>query len=64
LTFKQVLNSQDIPAIALEEPEIVKPDLNLEELFSVALKNRAEIQIGELMVKFNKYAKKIEIRQR
>jgi len=59
LTFKQVLNSQDIPAIALEEPEIVKPDLNLEELFSVALKNRAEIQIGELMVKFNKYAKKL-----
>lgn len=61
LTFKQVLNSQEMPVIALEEPEIVKPDLDLEELFSVALKNRAEIQIGELMVKFSKYAKKIEL---
>ncbi|MBP6919777.1 MAG: TonB family protein [Candidatus Omnitrophica bacterium] len=61
LTFKQVLNSQDIPTINLEEPEIVKPDLDLDELFSVALKHRAEIKIGELMVKFSKYAKKIEL---
>lgn len=61
LTFKQVLNSQDVPSISLEEPEIVKPDLDLDELFQVALKHRAEIQIGELMVKFSKYAKKIEL---
>jgi len=61
LTFKQVLNSQDTPTIRLEEPEIVKPNLDLDELFTVALKNRAEIQIGELMVKFSKYAKKIEL---
>jgi TonB family protein len=61
LTFKQVLNSQDVPEIRLTEPEIVKPDLNLEELFQVALKYRAEVYIGELMVKFSKYAKKIEL---
>jgi TonB family protein len=61
LTFKQVLNSQDVPEIRMSEPEIVKPDLNLDELFQVALKYRAEVYIGELMVKFSKYAKKIEL---
>lgn len=61
LTFKQVLNSQDLPEIRLSEPEIVKPDLSLDELFQIALKYRAEVYIGELMVKFSKYAKKIEL---
>ena len=61
MTLKQVLNSQDTPTIRLEEPEITKPNLNLDELFDIALKTRAEINIGELMVKFSKYAKKIEL---
>jgi outer membrane protein len=61
LTFKQVLNSQDVPAIKLGEPEVTKPDLKLDDLFQAALKYRAEVYIGELMVKFSKYAKKIEL---
>ncbi|HRZ14061.1 MAG TPA: TonB family protein [Candidatus Omnitrophota bacterium] len=61
LTFKQVLNTKDLPEIQLAEPEVTKPNLNLDELFDVALKSRPEIYIGEMMVKFNKYGKKIEL---
>lgn len=61
LTFKQVLNTAELPQITLTEPAVTKPNLDLDELFVIALKKRPEVYIGELTVKFNKYAKRIEM---
>jgi len=39
LTFKQVLNTAELPQITLTEPAVTKPNLDLDELFVIALKN-------------------------
>jgi TonB family protein len=61
LALKQILNSDELPELPIEEPELVKPELDLDSLYTAALRHRPEVYIGELMVKFNKYAKRIEL---
>ncbi len=60
LTFAQVLNVPKAPEISREELEIKELDLDLTQCLDAGLKNRPEIYLSEMLVKFNQYGKKIE----
>lgn len=60
LTFKQVLNVKEALLVKVESLEVKKLDLDLDNYIEVALKNRPEIYLSQLLVKFNDYGRKIE----
>jgi len=60
LAFKQALNIKEMPDVRNWTLEIKKLDLNLEQCIDVALRNRPEIKLSEMLVKFNEYGQKIE----
>ncbi len=60
LTFIQVLNISQLPDISRQELEIEELNLDLNECLEAGLKNRPEIYLSELLVKFNQYGKRIE----
>lgn len=60
LTFMQVLNVAKPPEISPQKLGIKKFDIDLDECLGVGLKNRPEIYLSELLVKFNQYGRKIE----
>lgn len=60
LTFKQVLNTPEVPDFV---PEIFDPEeigVEVEDFVAVAMKKRPELYLSELLVKFNEYGQKIE----
>ncbi len=61
LTFRQVLNVNESPKIEGTILEAKKLDLEYNHCLEVALNNRPEIYLSQLMVKFNEYGKKIEV---
>jgi len=60
LTFMQVLNISELPEITQEELEIKELNLSLYECLDAGLKNRPELYLSELLVRFNQYGNKIE----
>ncbi len=60
LTFAQILNVPEAPEIKRQELRIKKLDLDLTQCLDAGLKNRPEIYLSELLVKFNQYGKRIE----
>jgi TonB family protein len=60
LTFKQVLNVKEKPEIKLQQFDIKKLEGDLDSYIEIALENRPELYLSELLVKFNDYAHKIE----
>ena len=60
LTFAQVLNIPEAPAISPNELRIQKLNLDLDECLQAGLNNRPELYLSELLVKYNQYGKKIE----
>ncbi len=60
LTLMQVLNVKESPEVTGNILGVKKLDLEFNHCLEVALNNRPEIYLGQLMVKFNEYGKKIE----
>jgi len=60
LTFIQVLDVPETPEVTQEELVIKKLDFQLNECLEAGLRNRPEIYLGELLVRFNEYGKRIE----
>lgn len=61
LTFKQVLNIKETPKIETQVlDEAKRLDLNLDNCLEIAFKNRPEIYLSELLVKFNDYGQQVE----
>jgi TonB family protein len=60
LTFQQVLNIKEMPQIKMQLLEAKKLNLDLDTCIEVAMKNRPEIYLSELLVKFNDYGQRVE----
>jgi len=60
ITFRQVLNIKETPKIEAQLLEAKRVDLNLDNCLEIALKNRPEIYLSELLVKFNDYGQQLE----
>ncbi len=60
LTFQQVLNIKEMPQIKTQLLEAKKLNLDLDTWVEVAMKNRPEIYLSELLIKFNDYGKRVE----
>lgn len=60
LSFKQVVDTEEIPQIQRYSLEAKEFDINLTNCINLALKHRPEILIGQLSLKFNEYNKEIE----
>lgn len=60
LTFKQVLNIKEAPKIEAELLEAKRLSLDLGNCLEIALQNRPEVYLSELLVKFNDYGQKVE----
>jgi len=61
LTLKQVLNTKE--ALEIEAPQLLeakKSNIDLSTCIETALLNNPEIQLSELLVKFNNYSQKIK----
>jgi len=63
LTFRQILNLKENLEIKGNMLEVKKLDLDFDRCLEVALNNRPEIVLSQLMVKFNEYGKKIELKK-
>lgn len=60
LTLQQVLNIKEMPRVKMQLPEARKLNLDLDTCVEVAMKNRPEIYLSELLVKFNDYGRRVE----
>jgi len=61
LTFQQVLNIKDKPHIKIQAFEAKRlNNIDLDTCIKTAIKNRPEIYLSKLLVKFNEYGQKIE----
>lgn len=60
LALRQVLNVKEAPRIDAQALEAKKVNLNLDHCLDLALKNRPEIFLSEMLVKFNDYGKRVE----
>ncbi len=60
LTFKQVLNVQELPKVDAGSLAPKKLAMALADYQQIALKNRPEVYLSALLVKFNEYGRKIE----
>jgi outer membrane protein TolC len=60
LTFKQVLNTKEVPEIEAQFLEAKKLNLDLDTCVETAFQKRPEIYLSKLLVKFNEYGRKIE----
>ena len=60
LTFKQVLNTKEVPLLKDQLLEAKKLSLDLGPCVELALQHRPEIYLSELLVKFNDYGQRIE----
>ncbi|MFA5090166.1 MAG: TonB family protein [Candidatus Omnitrophota bacterium] len=60
LTFKQVLNIKDTPIVNAKELEAKPLDLSLDKCLEIAYKNRPEIYLSQLLVKFNDFGQRVE----
>lgn len=63
LTFRQILNLKENPEIKGDMLEARKLDLDFDRCLEVALNNRPEIVLSQMMVKFNEFGKKIELKK-
>lgn len=60
LTFQQVLNIKETPQVEMQLPEMKKLNLDLDTCLKIAMKNRPEIYLSKLLVKFNYYGRRVE----
>jgi len=60
LTFKQVMNVKETPQVRAGLLGVRKLDLDFQQCLEVALKYRPEIYLSEMLIRFNRYGKKIE----
>ena len=61
LTFQQVLNIKEMPQIKTQLLEAKKLNLDLDTSIEIAMKNRPEIYLSELLIKFNDYGRRVEV---
>lgn len=60
LTFQQVLNIKETPHVQTQLLEARKLNLDLDTCIEIAMKNRPEIYLSELLIKFNDYGQRVE----
>jgi TonB family protein len=60
LTLKQVLNIKETPKIEAYAIEAKRLNLDLNNCLEIAFKNRPELYLSELLVKFNDYGQQVE----
>ncbi|MFH0739139.1 MAG: TonB family protein [Candidatus Omnitrophota bacterium] len=61
LTFKQIMNVRETPQIKAQLLGAKKLDLNFENCLQIAMQSRPEVYLSEMLVKFNRYGKRIEL---
>ncbi|MCX7927237.1 MAG: TonB family protein [Candidatus Omnitrophica bacterium] len=61
LTFKQVLNVKETPVVKKEVLEVRRLNLDFDYCLELALNNRPEMYLSQLMVKLKEYGKNIEL---
>jgi len=61
LTLKQVLGIEETPKTEAQILNVKKLNLDFDTCLQIAFKNRPEVFLSELLMKFNDYGKKIEI---
>lgn len=60
LTFKQVMNVKETPEVRAGLLGVRKLNLDFQQSLEVALKYRPEIYLSEMLIRFNRYGKRIE----
>ncbi|MBM3255657.1 MAG: TolC family protein, partial [Candidatus Omnitrophica bacterium] len=60
LTFKQIMNVKEAPQIKAQLLGAKKLGLDFESCLQIAMQSRPEVYLSEMLVKFNRYGKRIE----